>query len=101
MALPRIHNSYLFASAWKLIRNHLNILQRHDFDDTSLRSQLQQDTVLRTEYLVLFDMVNILVNVTQAKFSLLATTAGNIDDTLFHTCTDFQRRPFLPVFQTG
>lgn len=49
-------------------------LQKDGLTDAQLANQLKKDENLRTRYLVLYDTVNVLVNLTQAKFAVLATT---------------------------
>lgn len=46
--------------------------------DDIVKSQLKKNTELRSHYLVLYDMVGVLVNMSQAKFSVLATTTREI-----------------------
>lgn len=49
-------------------------------DDKQIKLTLQQNDGFRKQYLVLYDLVNIIVGVNQQKFAQLATTAGK----LFH-----------------
>lgn len=44
-------------------------------DDKQIKLMLQQNDGLRKQYLVLYDLVNIIVDVNQQKFAQLATTA--------------------------
>jgi hypothetical protein len=70
----RIHNAYLLASAWKIVLDTLYELGEDGLSDKTVKMQLKNDESLRSRYLVLYDMVNVLVNTSQAKFSVLATT---------------------------
>ncbi|KAG6885905.1 hypothetical protein C0993_007923 [Termitomyces sp. T159_Od127] len=70
----RIHNAYTLASAWKLVSHTLGQLALDGVTDASIRSQLENDTSIRTRYMVLYDFVNELVEMSQSKFSVLATT---------------------------
>ena len=76
--LPRIHNAYLLASAWKIVSETLYELAEDGLTDQGIKSQLRSHENLRARYLVLYDMVNVLVNLSQAKFSVLATTTRKI-----------------------
>lgn len=70
----KIHNAYLLASAWKIVSETLHELAQEGLTDQTIKMQLRRNENLRARYLVLYDMVNLLVNLSQAKFSLLATT---------------------------
>ncbi|KAI0093110.1 hypothetical protein BDY19DRAFT_989781 [Irpex rosettiformis] len=70
----RIHNTYMLASAWRLVG--LTLTQEIDTDkDSRIRDILGKNPQFRAQYLVLYDMVNILVSLGQQKFAQLATTA--------------------------
>ncbi|KNZ80873.1 hypothetical protein J132_04097 [Termitomyces sp. J132] len=70
----KIHNAYMLASAWKLVSQTLAQLAFDGVTDTSLKSQLRNNTNIRTRYMVLYDLVGELVELSQSKFSVLATT---------------------------
>ncbi|KAF5380464.1 hypothetical protein D9615_004625 [Tricholomella constricta] len=72
--LCRIHNAYMLASAWKLVSETLAQLTIDGLTDGTVKSQLKNNASMRTRYLVLYDLVRILVNISQSKFSVLATT---------------------------
>lgn len=72
--LHRIHNAYLLASAWKIVSETLHELAQQGLTDKTIKMQLRSNENLRTRYLVLYDLVTVLVNLSQVKFSLLATT---------------------------
>lgn len=70
----RIHNTYMLASAWRLVG--LTLTQSIDEDqDSRIRDTLGKDPEFRAHYMVLYDLVNILVSLGQQKFAQLATTA--------------------------
>ncbi|KAF8070672.1 hypothetical protein FPV67DRAFT_1488307 [Lyophyllum atratum] len=70
----RIHNAYMLASAWKLVSETLAQLAIDGLTDGSVKLQLKNNANFRTRYLVLYDLVNVLVHISQSKFSVLATT---------------------------
>ncbi|KAF5389386.1 hypothetical protein D9757_004247 [Collybiopsis confluens] len=70
----RIHNTYLLASAWKIVVDTLYSLQQCDMTGDSVISILIKDEHLRSEYLGLYDLVCTLVDLSQRQFSLLATS---------------------------
>jgi hypothetical protein len=69
-----IHNAYVLASGWSIVLDALRELKTAGFSDSTAKTQLQKMPKLRSRYLVLYDMVGVLANISQAKFSLLATT---------------------------
>ena len=71
----RIHNTYMLASAWNIVSVTLNGFAMDDLNDSNIKTTLRDDRDFRERYLVLYDMVNILVNMCQDKFSVLATAA--------------------------
>ncbi|KAJ3984757.1 hypothetical protein F5890DRAFT_1474338 [Lentinula detonsa] len=70
----RIHNAYMLGSAWKIAVDLLYSLQEGGLFDESVVSTLKTDDRLRSQYLTLYDLVNTLVDLQQAKLSVLATT---------------------------
>lgn len=64
----------MLASAWKLVSQTLAQLAFDGVTDGSLKSQLKNNTSIRTRYMALYDFVNELVQMSQSKFSVLATT---------------------------
>ncbi|KAF8829046.1 hypothetical protein HHX47_DHR3000898 [Lentinula edodes] len=70
----RIHNVYMLGSAWKIVVDILYSLQEGGLSDESVVPTLKRDEGLRFRYLVLYYLVNTLVDLHQTKFSLLATT---------------------------
>ncbi|KAG6860761.1 hypothetical protein C0995_007793 [Termitomyces sp. Mi166 len=70
----RIHNAYMLASAWKLVSQTLAQLALDGVTDTSIKSQLNNNASIRTRYMALYELVNELVEISQSKFSVLATT---------------------------
>ena len=72
----RIHNSYLMASAWHLVYSSLLQLKSAGISDSTVVSQLKNNTELRSLYLVLVDLVDNTVDLSRDRFALLTTTAG-------------------------
>ncbi|ESK96615.1 hypothetical protein Moror_6835 [Moniliophthora roreri MCA 2997] len=70
----RIHNAYMLASAWKLVADSLCELQTDGISDEQIVQQLKTKEDLKSHYLVLYDMVNIVVDLLQTKFGVLAKT---------------------------
>ena len=70
------------ASAWRLAFKTLCELEAAGLDDTVIRQQLKNDVAIRSRYLILYDLVNLLVNMSQQKFSVLAITTRK-DQSLF------------------
>jgi hypothetical protein len=89
--LHRIHNTYSLASAWHVISETLRELEADGLSDRTVKTQLKKNDDLRSRYLVLYDMVKELVNMSQSKFSVLATT----------TRKDHISRPTTFVFLTS
>lgn len=72
--LCRIHNTYMVASAWKIVLDSLRALEKFGLNDATAHIQLQKDQGLLSRYLVVCDLVSNLVDLGQKKFSVLATT---------------------------
>ncbi|KAG1731502.1 uncharacterized protein EDB91DRAFT_1058741 [Suillus paluster] len=70
----RIHNTYMVASAWKIVLDSLRALEKSGLDDATAHIQLQKDQGLLSRYLIVCDLVSNLVDLGQKKFSVLATT---------------------------
>ncbi|EMD37569.1 hypothetical protein CERSUDRAFT_114203 [Gelatoporia subvermispora B] len=72
----RIHNAYMLTSAWRLVRDTLEELHNGGLPTGSVtvQNKLKNDPALRSRYLVLYDIVNVLVQAGQTKFALLVTT---------------------------
>ncbi|KAL0068782.1 hypothetical protein AAF712_004111 [Marasmius tenuissimus] len=70
----RIHNAYMVASAWKLVADTLCELEEDGLDDSRVVKQLTDKPEIRGRYLILYDMINNLVDIHQTKFAVLATT---------------------------
>ncbi|TFY60551.1 hypothetical protein EVJ58_g5078 [Rhodofomes roseus] len=71
----RIHNAYMMASAWCLIGDFLRDFADAGVEDKSVKMKLQKDPELRTRYLILYDIVNIVAQAAQDNIGLLATSA--------------------------
>jgi hypothetical protein len=72
----RVHNSYMLASAWRIVRDRLELLEHEGIVNYQVRLQLAKNPGLRAEYLAVCDVLGALVDALQARFSLLATTPG-------------------------
>ncbi|KAJ7902148.1 hypothetical protein B0H14DRAFT_1271645 [Mycena olivaceomarginata] len=70
----KIHNAYMLASAWKIVADTLHDLEDEGLTDLNVKTLLKNNEALRSKYLSLFHFVNILVGMTQERFSVLATT---------------------------
>ncbi|KAF6763057.1 hypothetical protein DFP72DRAFT_1030216 [Ephemerocybe angulata] len=71
----RVHNTYMVASAWRIITDNLKRLSREGVTDSNIKSKLKTDDALRQRYLVLYDMVGKLVDIFHKRVSVLATTS--------------------------
>ena len=83
--LYSIHNTYVLASAWSIVLETLRELDDAGLSDSNVKTQLRKDHKLRSRYLVLYDMVGVLANMSQAKFSVLSTTTRKAHLTTDHT----------------
>ncbi|KAI0027822.1 hypothetical protein K488DRAFT_74250 [Vararia minispora EC-137] len=63
--MSRVHNSYMLASCWKIIRNHLEMLEHDGLADANIRDQLVTNDEMRTGYLTVYDIVAELGDVLQ------------------------------------
>ncbi|KAF7361625.1 hypothetical protein MVEN_00505800 [Mycena venus] len=70
----KIHNAYMLASAWKIVADTLHDLEDEGLTDLNVKTMLKNNESLRSKYLSLYHFVNILVKLTQERFSVLATT---------------------------
>ena len=66
----------MLASAWRIVRDLLELLEHGGIVNSKVRLQLAKNPGLRAEYLAVCDVLGALVDALQARFSLLATTAG-------------------------
>lgn len=71
----RLHNSYMLASAWKIVSETLDSFAVNGVRDENIKSKLKSEPILREQYLALCNIVNTLVELSQNRFSVLATTA--------------------------
>lgn len=65
----------MLASGWRIVSETLNNLTMNGVRDENIKRKLEKNPILRDQYLVLCDMVNTLVELSQNRFSVLATTA--------------------------
>ncbi|KAF8904426.1 hypothetical protein CPB84DRAFT_1727744 [Gymnopilus junonius] len=70
----KVHNAYMLASAWRLVSDSLNELAIDGLTDKNVKAKLKNDPDIRARYLVVYDMVNDLITMSQNRFSVLATT---------------------------
>lgn len=63
----------MLASAWKLASEALSKFATSGITDHNIKNKLKGDVGFRNEYMVLWDMVNTLVDLSQNRFSVLAT----------------------------
>lgn len=64
----------MLAAAWRIVG--LTLTQEIDSEqDSQIRNLLSKDAQFRAQYLVLYDLVNVIVGLGQQKFAQLATTA--------------------------
>lgn len=64
----------MLASGWNLVRETLYELHEANWDDRLIKAQLRDEEAIRSRFLVLVDIVDVLADVGQANFALLATT---------------------------
>ena len=74
----RIHNAYMIASGWKIVLDILRGLEKSGLKHATAHAQLRKEDGLRSRYLALCDIVNVLVDLCQMQFSVLATTTRTI-----------------------
>ncbi|KAJ8696378.1 hypothetical protein PTI98_006252 [Pleurotus ostreatus] len=75
LVISRIHNSYLLASAWRLILYSLIDLGEMGLADATssgVKVLLKSDARIRERFLVLYDLVQVLVGITQKQFATIA-----------------------------
>lgn len=65
----------MMAAAWRIIGDLIRDLADAGIEDKTVKAKLQRDVALRTRYLVLYDIVNIVTQAAQDKFALLVTNA--------------------------
>ncbi|KDQ57640.1 hypothetical protein JAAARDRAFT_35330 [Jaapia argillacea MUCL 33604] len=73
----RVHNSYMLASAWKIVRDTLHELDDEGLRQDRVRVDVRRNERLRSLYLVMYDMVNIIVETYHANFRVLVTTTDH------------------------
>jgi hypothetical protein len=66
----------MLASAWKIVRDRLELLEQKGIDNSKVRSQLANKPNLREEYFAVCNVLHALIDALQARFSVLAATAG-------------------------
>ena len=64
----------MLAAGWKLVRDTLADFGVHGLTDDNVTIKLKNSPQFRLRYLILYDTVDVLVNISQSNFSVLATT---------------------------
>lgn len=88
----------MLASAWKIVSDSLNALAVDGVLDRNVKMKLKNNPDIRERYLVLYDMVNVLVKMSQDRFSVLATTTRAFHSSLFFFLSS--KCPLLPNYST-
>jgi len=70
----RIHNLYMLAAGWRVVRDTLIEFAVSGLADDNVKTKLKNNHQFRQRYLTLYDMVGILVHLSQSQTSVLATT---------------------------
>ncbi|KAF8578003.1 hypothetical protein K439DRAFT_1621649 [Ramaria rubella] len=68
----RVHNAYLLAGSWRIVRNILKELEAMGLGHSDVRGQLRANEKLRARYLILYDMVTTLARMGQQRVSNVA-----------------------------
>ncbi|KAF8348288.1 hypothetical protein F5887DRAFT_880568 [Amanita rubescens] len=71
---PMIHNLYMLAAGWRIVRDTLIEFAVSGLADDNVKTKLKNNHQFRQRYLTLYDMVGILVHLSQSQTSVLATT---------------------------
>jgi len=66
----------MLAAAWKMVAEALKELDGYGTPDSQIRRKLSLDAEFRERYLVLYDIVNVLVEAGHAHFQVLVTTTS-------------------------
>lgn len=64
----------MLASAWKIVLDILRKFEQDGLTDHNVKMLLKKNKALRSRYLALCDMADIIVNANQTKVSVLATS---------------------------
>ena len=89
------------AAAWRIMGDLIRDLADAGIEDRTVRAKLQRDVALRTRYLVLYDIVNIVTQAAQDKFALLVTNARRYSQRQEAHRSDDVRSALSPVLQAG
>lgn len=76
----RIHNQYMMTSAWKIVRNIIRELVQRGMSNKNYKAVLRNDKKIRSLYLALTHMVDLMVEINQQRFSMLALNSSEIDN---------------------
>lgn len=72
----RIHNLYMLASAWKILGNMLRELIHRGMTSKNARALLKNDLRMRNLYLASVRMIELVVDINQQRFSVLALNSS-------------------------
>lgn len=73
-----MHNVYLLAGAWRIVRNILKELEAMGLDDTDVRHQLRASEKMREKYLALYDIITMLTRMGQRRLANIAAATGRL-----------------------
>lgn len=73
-----MHNVYLLAGAWRIVRNILKELEAMGLDDTDVRRQLRASGKMREKYLALYDIITMLTRMGQRRLANIAAATGRL-----------------------
>lgn len=68
----------MLAAAWKMVMEVLKELDGYGTPDSQTHKKLSLDSEFRERYLVLYDIVNVLVEAGHAHFQVLVTTTSEL-----------------------
>lgn len=81
----------MLASGWRLTGTFLTEIVDAGYGHEQVKATLRKDAQFRAQYLVLYDLVNTIVNVNQQKFAVFATTARMSLPPVQSMCTQYLR----------
>ncbi|RXW24981.1 hypothetical protein EST38_g912 [Candolleomyces aberdarensis] len=97
----KVHNTYMVASAYKLIAETLQSLGEGGVTDTNIKLKLKNDTEVRQRFLVLYDMVKELVKIFHTRVSVLATTSPHYSGYFKGRPTEYNKQGQVPEIGFG
>ncbi|VDC01651.1 unnamed protein product [Peniophora sp. CBMAI 1063] len=78
----KIHNSFMLASIWRIIRDRTEYLDNVGLHDDNVRMQLLKNEELRIDYLVLYNIVSRLTDALQVRFAQAASRSAHFSEYL-------------------